>query len=105
MGAVRAQQAQQVGNRLLAYMRGPGTSVPPIWDTLSAQQGGAQLRDGLLGESGMSFTQPDWRIGEQEARMQVTVSYADGRNGRLSAGLVWREERWLVSRLSMERDW
>lgn len=103
--AERVRQAQQVGDRLLAFMRRPGSSVPPIWDSLSAQQGVAQLRKELLAEGSANFSQAEWRIGERDARMQVAVRYADGRTGRLNAGLVWREKRWLVSRLNMERDW
>ncbi len=105
LAAERVRQAQQVGDRLLVFMRRPGSKVPPIWDTLSAQQGAAQMRQELLAEGSANFSQPDWRIGERDARMQVAVRHVDGRSGRLNAGLVWREQRWLVSRLSMERDW
>ena len=105
VAAERVRQAQQVGDRLLAFMRRPGTSVPPIWDSLSAQQGAAQLRDGLLADGSAGFAQAEWRVAERDAQMQVAIRYADGRTGHLNAGLVWREQRWLVSRLNMERDW
>ena len=103
--AERVRQAQQVGARLIGFMRGPGASVPPIWDSLSAQKGATQLRESLLADASAGFSQADWRVGERDAQMQVAIRYADGRTGRLNAGLVWREQRWLVSRLNMERDW
>ena len=82
----------------------PGTSTPPIWDSPATLRGAAQLRDVMLAEGRPEMAQADWRVGESEARMRVAVRHADGGRGHLDAVLVWREQRWLVRRLSMERD-
>ena len=101
----RARQAQQAGSRLLVYMSGRSAAVPPIWGSLPVQQGAGRLRAELLAGGKVAFADPDWRVGAQDAQLQVEVRYPDGRQGRLAAGLAWREQRWLVNRLSMERDW
>ena len=102
--AERVRNAQQVGDRLVAYMGKPGTSTPPIWDSPATLRGAAELRDVMLAEGSPEMAQADWRVGENEARMRVAVRHSDGGRGHLDAVLVWREQRWLVRRLSMERD-
>lgn len=101
----RIRKAQEVGDRLLVFMRRRSASVPPIWDSVPVQRGAAQLREELLANGDAGFSQPDWRVGQRDAKMVVDVRHADGRRGRLAGSLVWREERWLVTQLSMERDW
>ena len=98
-------KAQQVGTLLLAYMQHRNGSVPPIWDSLSAQQAAMQMRDQLAMFEAANVTAPVWQVGRDEARMTVQLRYPDGRQARLNAGMVWREQRWLVSGVSMERDW
>jgi len=86
-------------------MNGRNAVVPPIWGSLTVQKGAGRLREELLAGGKVTFAAPDWRVGAEEAQMKVEVRYPDGRQGRLAAGLAWREQRWLVNRLSMERDW
>ncbi len=105
VSAERVRQVQQAGSRLLEYMSGRTTAVPPIWGSLVVQQGAGRVRKELLASGKVAFADPDWRVGAQDAQLQVEVRYPDGRQGRLAAGLAWREQRWLVNRLSMERDW
>lgn len=102
--AVRVQQAQQVGSRLIAFMSRPTATIPPIWGSLNAQRGATQLRDGLHGDHDIKVAAPQWRVGQNAAAMKADIRYADGSVGRLSADLAWREERWLVTGLSLERD-
>lgn len=105
VSAERVRQVEQAGSRLLAYMNGRSAAVPPIWGSLAAQQGAGRLREELLTGGKVAFAAPEWRVGTQDAQLQVELRYPDGRQGRLAAGLAWREQRWLVNHLSMERDW
>lgn len=102
--AVQVQLAQQVGDRLLVYMGRETRTVPPIWDSLTAQQGASQLRDLLVSGGDVRFGVPDWRVDGSRAAMKTAIRQADGTEGRLAAELIWREQRWLVRNLSMERD-
>ncbi len=100
----RVQQAQQVGGRLIAFLTAPNAASPPIWNSPAAQSGAAQVRDGLQGEGGLQISDVNWRVGESIAALRAGIRYSEGRKGRLSADLVWRDQRWLVTGLSVERD-
>ena len=100
----QVQLAQQVGDRLLVFMRRDNRNVPPIWDSLSAQQGASQIRDILLKGGDARFDSPGWRVDANNAAMRAGIRQADGVEGTLAADLVWREQRWLVRSLSLERD-
>ena len=63
------------------------------------------MRPALSGTERAILEMPEWRIGSETASMDTGMRYADGREGRLRASLVWRDERWLVSNVAMERDW
>lgn len=101
---LRMRQAQQVGEQLITYMSKSSARIPPIWGSLSTQRGAAQLRDDLHGKSTFRVESPNWRVNDNSASMQAKISYRDGSVGRLSARLVWREQGWLISGLSVERD-
>jgi hypothetical protein len=101
----RVAVAHQVGHRLLAYLVQAGKGVPPIWDSLSAERAAALVRDGIARGEGARFASPDWRISDTDAALHAGLRYRDGREGRLRARLIWREQRWLVSDLSLEQDW
>ena len=94
-----------MGDRLLAYLLASGRGVPPIWDSLSAERAAAQIRSSIGRGQGPRFDAPDWRISDAEAAFQTGLRFSDGREGRLRARLTWREQRWLVSDLSVEQDW
>jgi len=100
----QVQLAQQVGDRLLVFMRRGSRNVPPIWDSLSAQQGASQIREFLLKGGDARFDTPGWRVDADSAAMRAGIRQADGVEGTLAADLVWREQRWLVRSLSLERD-
>lgn len=102
--SAQVQLAQQVGDRLLVFMRRGSPNVPPIWDSLNAQQGASQIRDGLLTAGDVRFGAPDWRVSDDNAMMRTTIRQTNGVQGHLAAELVWREQRWLVRNLSLERD-
>ena len=98
------QDVQKVGGQLIAYLSKTGASIPPIWGSLATQRGAAQLRDDLLGKGSLKVDSPNWRVGDKLASMRANIRYRDGSVGRLAADLVWRDQRWLVSGLSVERD-
>ena len=101
----RVLVAQQVGNRLLDYLVESGRAVPPIWDSVAAERAAAQIRGSIARGQGPRFESPNWRISDADAGLQAVLRFRDGREGRLRARLTWREQRWLVSDLSMEQDW
>lgn len=100
----QVQMAQQVGDRLVHYMRGNSGGTPPIWGSLVAQQGAARLREGLRAAGGQDISSPVWRVGPSEALMRAEIRYPDGQAGRMAATLEWRQQGWWVTALSMERD-
>ena len=102
---LRVVGAQQVGERLLAYLVQSGRGVPPIWDSVSAERAATQIRSSIARGQGPRFETPTWRIAHADAALQASLRFHDGREGRLRARLTWREQRWLVSDLSMEQDW
>ena len=103
IGSGTAGKARQVGARLLAYLQRRNGPVPPIWDSMSVQQAAARMRGDLAALGAGGIAEPVLRMGENEAQMTAEILYRDGRQGRLDASLVWREQRWLVSRLGMEQ--
>lgn len=97
----RVQQARQAGQQLLTYMASPGRSPPPIWNSPAIQSSADQLRQDLHRAGRQRFGAAQWKIGEQTA--VVSAPTGQGARGRLSADLVWREGRWLVTGLSLEQ--
>ena len=104
VSAQRAQQAQQVGDRLIAFMSATDAASPPIWNSIVVQSGAAELRDDLNSRGDLKIADKHWRVGQDLAVLKASLRYADGNKGLLSADLVWREQRWLVTSLSVERD-
>ena len=100
----RVQDAQDVGGQLIRFMTTAGSATPPIWASLTAERGATQLRADLVGQGEPRMEPPHWRVGEKVAAMHAALQYADGNAGRLTADLVWRDQRWLVTGLSVERD-
>lgn len=101
---VRVRAAEQVGDRLLGYLARKGAGVPPIWNSPGAQQAAARMRTGLQDAEQVVLEAPQWRIAAESASMDAGVRYTDGSERRLHAQLVWREQRWLVANVAMERD-
>lgn len=103
--AERVDQAQQTGAKLLAYLSGKEKRLPAIWDNLGVQQVVMQLREDLRARGQVRLMQPRWRVARSDAEMRAELHDAEGHAGRLTARLVWREQRWLVRGMTMERDW
>ena len=53
----------------------------------------------------MTLLEPEWRVAEESAAMtaRYRINGDDSWVGQVTADLVWREGRWLVIGLSMER--
>jgi hypothetical protein len=96
-------QAQQTGQRLLAFVSGRGGGMPPIWANLTAQHQASGARQAMQGSGRVAVGTPDWRVGGSTAAMQASLTPAGGQARRLQVDLVWREQRWLVSGLSLEQ--
>jgi len=96
-------QAQQTGQRLLAYVSGRGGGMPPIWANLSSQTQASRAREALQGNGRVDVGAPNWRVGGSSATMQASLSPGSGEARRLRVDLVWREQRWLVTGLSLEQ--
>ena len=102
---VRTQLARQAGDQLIRYLNARNRPPPPIWNSPSIQAGADRLRSDLHGQGRPKLAQPDWRIAKDVAAMTTAyrVSGDDSRIGQVTADLVWREGRWLVTGLSMDR--
>jgi hypothetical protein len=96
-------QAQQTGQRLLAYVSGRGSGMPPIWANLSAQKQASAAREALQGDGRVAVGSPDWQLGGSSAAMQASLTPGRGGARRLRAEMVWREQRWWVAGLSLEQ--
>ena len=101
----RIQQAWSAGDQLLRFMAAVGRPPPPIWNSPGIQSSADALRQDMHGGGRVRLSGPQWQIGERSA--VLTSSYVVQGNeadaGRLTADLVWREDRWLVVGLSIER--
>lgn len=95
----RVQQAQRTGRELLAFLAAPGARLPPIWDSLAAQQRAVRLRDSLQASGETRAGDPQWRVEPEDAALQAVF----GDHAQVRAQLVWREQRWLVSGVALER--
>jgi len=96
-------QAQQTGQRLLAYVSGRGGGVPPIWANLASQTQASRAREALQGAGRVAVGTPNWRVGDNSAAMQANLTPRDGSARRLRVDMVWREQRWLVTGLTLEQ--
>ena len=97
--AERVQQAQRTGRLLLAFLSARGDTLPPIWDSLAAQQRALNLRNTLQASGDTRAATPQWRIEPEDAALQATF----GDSAQVRAQLVWRDQRWLVSGVALER--
>lgn len=101
----RLQSARQAGDQFLRYMGGVDRPPPPIWNSPAIQSSADQLRQELHGAAHARLSGAQWRIGNETAVLTsaYTIQGDEGGAGKLTADLVWREGRWLVTGLSMER--
>lgn len=101
----RIQQAWAAGDQLLRYLAVVGRPSPPIWSSPAIQSSADQLRRDMHGSQRVNPSGRQWQIGNRSAVLTsaYVVRGEAGGTGRLTADLVWREDRWLVTGLSMER--
>lgn len=97
--AERVHQAQRTGRQLLAFLSAASGTLPPIWDSLAAQQRAVRLRDSLHASGNTRAGDPQWRVAPEDAAMEA----AFGDDVQVRARLVWREQRWLVSGVALEQ--
>lgn len=102
---LRTQLARQAGDQLMRYLNARNQPPPPIWNSPSIQAGAERLRNELHDQGTVALAQPEWRVAREAAAM--TARYrtlgAHSGSGQVTADLVWREGRWLVTGLGMDR--
>src|SRR5690606_26386790 len=96
------QLLQRVSGDLTEYLAGHARRPPPIWNTATAQDAAASLRQQL---DGARFGEADWHVGAEHARMTSAVRRRGRRDAPsvLRAEFAWREGLWLVDALSVEQ--
>ena len=101
----RIQLARQAGDQLIRYLHARNRPPPSIWNSPSIQVGADLLRNELQGQGRVTLLEPEWRVAEESAAMtaRYRINGDDSWVGQVTADLVWREGRWLVIGLSMER--
>lgn len=100
VGFERVQDAREAGEQLLRYMASPGRSAPPIWNSPGIQSSADRLRQDLHRNGRQRLGEAKWRIGRQTAALVVNTGSATDRH--LTADMVWREGRWLVTGVNVE---
>lgn len=102
----RIQSARHVGAQFLRYMGAVNRPTPPIWNSPLIQVSAERMRNDLHGTGRARLSGEQWRIGNETAVLTSGFATAGeaGGQGRLSADLVWRDDRWLVTGLSVDRD-
>lgn len=95
-------QAQQTGKQLMAFVTSRSKVMPPIWDNPNVQLQAVQARSALQETGRTPVGEPHWRIGGGAAAMSAELNTGDVRR-RLKVDLVWREQRWLVSHVNLEK--
>jgi hypothetical protein len=103
----RIARARQVGDVLLGYFRKPRLGPPPIWNSPAIMSSASGMREELHARGQARLDAPRWRIGATSATM--TTAYRGKGNEAATAGvltvdMVWRENRWLVTGLSVENS-
>lgn len=99
----RIQQAWRAGDQLLRFMEGVGRPPPPIWSSPAIQSSADRLREDMHGAGRARLSGAQWQIGAQNAVLTSAYVVQGSGAGRLTADLVWREDRWMVVGLSIER--
>ncbi|RZL08932.1 MAG: hypothetical protein EOP40_11495 [Rubrivivax sp.] len=101
----RTQLARQAGDQLIRYLNTRNRPPPPIWNSPSIQAGADRLRNDLHQAGRARVSAPEWRVAREAAAFtaRYRIDGSDNRSGVVSADLAWREGRWLVTGVSMER--
>ena len=94
----RVLQAQRTGRELMAFLSSRSARVPPIWDSMAAQQRALGLRERLHERGQLRAGEPHWRVGNEDAALRTLY----GEQAQVRAQFVWRDQRWLVSGVALE---
>ena len=94
----RVLQAQRTGRELMAFLSSRSARVPPIWDSMAAQQRALGLRERLHERGQLRAGEPHWRVGNEDAALRTLY----GEQAQVLAQFVWRDQRWLVSGVALE---
>lgn len=106
--------AQQRAQQIVVYLAAANSRPPPVWNDLRTQQQVERMRQDLhgrndtLGSRGESFSlaEPQWRIRADAATLDSGYRFAGthdtAETGRLRMTMVWRQGRWLVSRVLLD---
>lgn len=106
--------AQQRAQQIVVYLTAANSRPPPVWNDLRTQQQVERMRQDLhgrndtLGSRGQSFSlaEPQWRIRADAATLDSGYRFAGTHDstetGRLRMTMVWRQGRWLVSRVLLD---
>src|SRR5690606_13927276 len=105
------EEAQRTAAQAAAYLASDGSHIPPIWNDFSTEVAAAEARARLAMRSAapapgqMHLLSPQWRMGTEQAGLDA--GYRLGREGgteegRLRLEMTRREQRWLVTNLSLE---
>lgn len=98
----RIQQARQVGQQLLRYLASANRTPPPIWDSAATLDRADGLRNGLHHAGSPKLGAPQWRIGKTSAVLTSDYRIGGAVQGTLTAAVVWRDDRWLVTSVALE---
>ncbi|MCO5054661.1 DnaJ domain-containing protein [Thermomonas sp.] len=96
------QKARRVGTQFLDFITSDSGTPPPIWSSAAALDRADGLRRALLRAGAPRLGEPQWRIGRDSAALTSRYSVGGEPRGAVSAVLVWREDRWLVSSVVVE---
>ena len=104
--------AQQRAQQVVAYLAARDAHIPPVWNDLRTQELAQRMRNALSGRNvggagrELSLTAPAWNVAADRATLDSGYRFANTGNanetGRLRMTMVWREGRWLVSRVSVD---
>lgn len=100
----RLELAQRRGAELLRYLVAKAERAPPIWNSVDAQDGAARVREVLGRRDRVRFGEPNWRIDQDQAVMEVITQFTGSASGGvvLYTHMRWREGMWLVDRVEAE---
>lgn len=103
------QEAERTAAQAAAYLASDGSHIPPIWNDFSTEVAAAEARARLAlrrtAPARMDLVSPQWRMGADRAGLDAGYrldTRGTAEEGRLRLEMTRREERWLVTRLSLE---
>ena len=104
---VRADQAMRRAQALLGFLTGSGQVPPPIWRSGQALEVAQATRVELAGQRRtrqpqVLHDQARWRIGPEQAQLQVPVRTGTGQVTRtLHARFGWHDQDWWVESVAL----